>query len=63
VGVCGEIAADVTMTEELLDMGVTELSVSPGAVLALRERICTMPADSAGVEDEKEENYGHFQGK
>jgi phosphotransferase system enzyme I (PtsI) len=63
VGVCGEIAADVTLTKELLDMGVTELSVSPGVVLALRERICTMPADSAGVEDEKEENYGHFQGK
>lgn len=63
VGVCGEIAADVTMTKELLDMGVTELSVSPGAVLRLREHICTMPADSAGVEDEKEENYGHFQGK
>jgi phosphotransferase system enzyme I (PtsI) len=63
VGVCGEIAADVTMTKELLDMGVTELSVSPGGVLALRERICTMPADSAGLEDEKEENYGHFQGK
>ena len=60
VGVCGEMAADVTMTKELLDMGVTELSVSPGAVLALRERICTMPSESVCVADEKEEKDGHF---
>ena len=60
VGVCGEMAADVTMTKELLDMGVTELSVSPGAVLALRERICTMPSESGRVADEKEEKDGHF---
>lgn len=39
VGVCGELAADLTLTETFLRMGVDELSVSPGAVLSLRRRI------------------------
>ncbi|MBO5897995.1 MAG: phosphoenolpyruvate--protein phosphotransferase [Clostridia bacterium] len=40
VGVCGELAADPTMTEALLRMGVDELSVAPSAVLSVRERVC-----------------------
>lgn len=40
VGVCGELAADPTMTETLLRMGVDELSVAPSAVLGVRERVC-----------------------
>ncbi|MCC8141491.1 MAG: phosphoenolpyruvate--protein phosphotransferase [Lachnospiraceae bacterium] len=36
VGICGEMAADTTLTEMLVEMGVDELSVSPGAVLKVR---------------------------
>ena len=39
VGVCGELAADMTMTEEFLNMGMDELSVAPGAVLPLRNKV------------------------
>ena len=39
VGICGELAADLAMTETFLAMGVDELSVAPGAVLPLREKI------------------------
>ncbi|MBR4071084.1 MAG: phosphoenolpyruvate--protein phosphotransferase [Clostridia bacterium] len=35
-GICGEIAADSSMTEVFLKMGVDELSVSPRAVLPVR---------------------------
>lgn len=35
-GICGEIAADSTMTEIFLKMGIDELSVSPRAVLPVR---------------------------
>ncbi|MCL2018793.1 MAG: phosphoenolpyruvate--protein phosphotransferase [Oscillospiraceae bacterium] len=39
VGICGEIAADLELTEIFLNMGVDELSVSPNMLLPLRERI------------------------
>lgn len=39
VGICGELAADTTMTEEFVKMGVDELSVSSPYVLKLREKI------------------------
>ena len=39
VGICGELGADLTLTETFLRMGVDELSVSPVAVLPLRKRI------------------------
>ena len=39
VGICGELGADLTLTELFLRMGVDELSVSPSAVLGLREKI------------------------
>ena len=39
VGICGELGADLTMTETFLRMGVDELSVSPAAILPLRKRI------------------------
>jgi phosphotransferase system enzyme I (PtsI) len=38
-GICGELAADTSMTETFLKMGVDELSVSPRYVLGLRKRI------------------------
>ena len=39
IGICGELAADTTLTERFLRMGIDELSVSPSYVLHLRERI------------------------
>jgi phosphotransferase system enzyme I (PtsI) len=39
VGICGELAADISLTEWFLRIGVDELSVSPSAVLPLREKI------------------------
>ncbi|MBQ7320023.1 MAG: phosphoenolpyruvate--protein phosphotransferase [Clostridia bacterium] len=39
VGVCGELAADPVLTEQLLRMGVDELSVSPPLLLSMREHI------------------------
>ena len=44
VGICGELAADPELTDTFIEMGFDELSVSPGAVLALRERICNSEA-------------------
>lgn len=39
VGICGELAGDLTLTRTFLDMGIDELSVSPSAVLGLRKTI------------------------
>ena len=39
VGICGELGADLTLTESFLRMGVDELSVAPAAVLPLRKKI------------------------
>lgn len=38
-GICGELGADTSLTEEFIKMGVDELSVSPGAVLQVRKAI------------------------
>ena len=39
IGICGELGADLELTEEFLAMGLDELSVSPAMVLPLRKRI------------------------
>ncbi len=39
VGICGELGADVTLTETFLKMGFDELSVSPSMILKVREKI------------------------
>ena len=39
VGICGELAADTSLTEKFLRMGVDELSVSPSMVLSVRKKI------------------------
>ncbi len=38
-GICGELGADMTLTQTFLKMGVDELSVSPGCVLPIRKII------------------------
>lgn len=45
-GICGELAADPEMTDILVNMGYTELSVSPAFTLRLRKRIREI--DNAG---------------
>ena len=39
IGICGELGADVTLTETFLKMGIDELSVAPGMVLIVRQKI------------------------
>lgn len=39
IGICGELAADTSLTREFLRMGIDELSVSPSYVLKLRDTI------------------------
>ena len=39
VGICGELAADESLTEAFLRLGVDELSVAPARILPLRQKI------------------------
>ena len=39
IGICGELAADTSLTETFLRMGIDELSVSPSFVLPLRDAV------------------------
>ena len=39
VGICGELGADLEMTETFLAIGVDELSVTPRAVLSVRNKV------------------------
>ena len=39
IGICGELAADTSLTERFLQMGIDELSVSPTAVLRVRDAV------------------------
>jgi len=39
IGICGELAADLKLTDKFIEMGIDELSVSPSTVLKLREKI------------------------
>ncbi len=39
VGICGELAADTSLTERFVKMGIDELSVAPPKVLQLRKTI------------------------
>ena len=39
IGICGELAADTSLTETFLRIGIDELSVSPSFVLRLRDNV------------------------
>ena len=39
IGICGELGADTSLTEEFLRMGIDELSVSAGMVLEVRKKV------------------------
>ena len=59
VGICGELGADLEMTETFLAIGVDELSVTPRAVLPLRNKVrntdvsATAPAIIAAIEGDE----------
>lgn len=39
VGICGELASDITLTKRFLAMGIDELSVSPAAIFPIRKTV------------------------
>ena len=39
-GICGELGADLELTDTFMEIGVDELSVAPSMVLKLRKQIC-----------------------
>ena len=46
IGICGELAADTSLTETFLRMGIDELSVSAPFVLPLREKVRSLSLTS-----------------
>ena len=44
-GICGELGADLTLTEQFVRMGVDELSVAPSMILKLRKSVREMKAE------------------
>lgn len=44
-GICGELGADLTLTEQFVRMGVDELSVAPSMILKLRKIVREMKAE------------------
>ena len=39
ISICGDLAADLELTEQFIQMGIDELTVAPNQVLALRKKI------------------------
>lgn len=58
VGICGELASDISLIELFLCMGVDEFSVSPSSVLKIREKI-----RSFNIEENKKELLKNFNRK
>ena len=58
MGICGELAADLSLTETFLSIGVDELSVSPPFVLPLRKKVLDTEVSTVreeilrGIEDD-----------
>ena len=50
VGICGELGADVTLTQKFIEMGIDELSVSPSYVLPVRKKIREIRVNSMVTE-------------
>ena len=42
VGICGDLAGDIELTEQFLNIGIDVLSVVPSMVLKLRKRVRDM---------------------
>jgi len=46
IGICGELGADLDLTETFMAIGIDELSVTPRSVLALRNKIRSLDIDA-----------------
>ncbi len=55
VGICGELGADPTLTEEFLKWGVDELSVNPKSILPLRENVRNIDLSKYKIPEPKAE--------
>lgn len=51
IGICGELGADMELTDTFLSMGIDELSVSPACILPLRKKI--RDTDVSKVRDDR----------
>ena len=47
VGICGELGADLEMTETFMAIGVDELSVTPRTVLSVRKKVRELDVEAA----------------
>lgn len=41
-GICGEMGANLNLTERFLKMGIRELSVTPRKILEVRKKVCSI---------------------
>lgn len=57
VGICGESAADLNLTEFYLSIGIKELSVTPTAILDIREKVIKL-----NLKDKKQDIIDSFIG-
>ncbi len=55
VGICGELGADLSLTELFLAIGVDELSVTPNAILPIRKKVTE--TDVSKIKDEVLSKY------
>lgn len=55
VGICGELGADLDLTEVFLAIGVDELSVTPSAVLPIRKKV--IDTEISKIKDEVLSKY------
>ncbi len=39
IGICGELGSELKLTEEFVEMGIDELSMSPSSILPVRKRV------------------------
>lgn len=55
VGICGELGADLALTDVFLAMGVDELSVTPSTVLPIRKKV--IETDVSAIKDKVLSKY------
>ncbi len=48
IGICGELAADTSLTETFLAFGIDELSMSPSAILEVRKKVRSLDMSNCG---------------
>ena len=46
-GICGEMGANLGLTERFLQMGIRELSVTPRKILEVRKKVCSIRLETA----------------